>query len=280
MRIAISNIAWDVSEDETIAALLRRFQVDAIDIAPGKYFADFQLADERSIAQVRTTWEARGIEITGMQALMFGTHGLNMFGLPETQNAMLRHLAAASRIGAELGATRLVFGAPKNRDRSGLGDDETDDIAVNFFTCLGEVAQSMGVVFCLEANPASYGCNFMTSTDEAARIVRLVNHPAIRLHLDTGTLTINAESPSDMVHQHAQLIGHIHASEPDLLTLGDSSTRHDLVAAALHKFLPHHVVSIEMLAAKNESHEVAVTRALQIATRHYRTAQTEAEVQR
>ena len=35
---------------------------------------------------------------------------------------MLEHLRAVCRIGAGLGATRLVFGSPKNRDRSGLSD--------------------------------------------------------------------------------------------------------------------------------------------------------------
>ena len=38
MRLAISNIAWDVSEDENIARLLNRSGVDAIDVAPAKYF--------------------------------------------------------------------------------------------------------------------------------------------------------------------------------------------------------------------------------------------------
>ena len=40
MRLAISNIAWETTEDEVIAELLARFDVDAIDIAPGKYFPE------------------------------------------------------------------------------------------------------------------------------------------------------------------------------------------------------------------------------------------------
>ena len=38
IRLAVSNIAWDVSEDSEVAVLLRKYQIDAIDIAPGKYF--------------------------------------------------------------------------------------------------------------------------------------------------------------------------------------------------------------------------------------------------
>ena len=120
MRLAISNIAWDVAEDDALAALLQRFRVDAIDIAPGKYFPRPSEAKEADILKVRQWWADRGIEITGMQALLFGTTGLNVFGPLESQAALLQHLDAVCRIGAILGAPRLVFGSPKNRDRSGL----------------------------------------------------------------------------------------------------------------------------------------------------------------
>ena len=122
MRLAISNIAWDVAEDESIAQLLRRYGIDAVDVAPGKYFPDPGNASDEDIMRVRAWWAERGIEITGMQALLFGTSGLNVFGPKEVQEAMLAHLAAVCRIGAGLGAVRVVFGSPKNRDRSGLTD--------------------------------------------------------------------------------------------------------------------------------------------------------------
>ena len=133
MRLAISNIAWDTSEDEDIAKLLERYGVDAIDVAPGKYFPDPAKASDEEISRVRRWWAQRGIEITGMQALLFGTAGLNIFGSPEVQDAMLRHLTAVCRIGAGLGGSRLVFGSPKNRDRTGLNDEQVTAIALPFF---------------------------------------------------------------------------------------------------------------------------------------------------
>ena len=80
MRMAISNIAWDVAEDEVIAQLLDRYGIDAVDVAPGKYFPDPANASDDDIKRVRDWWAERGIEITGMQALLFGTSGLNVFG--------------------------------------------------------------------------------------------------------------------------------------------------------------------------------------------------------
>ena len=275
MRVAISNIAWDTAEDEAVAMLLQRYGVDAIDIAPGKYFPEPAKATSGDIAQVKDWWAKRGIEITGMQALLFGTTGLNVFGSAECQVDLLTHLAGICRIGAGLGATRVVFGSPKNRDRSGLNDQEALEVAISFFRQLGDIAQACGVTICLEPNPTCYGANFMTTSTETAQVVRCVAHPAIQMQLDTGALTINRENPLALLHDCAALIGHVHASEPDLLPLGDGGTEHEKMANALSHYLPAHVVSIEMVATKDESHVASIERALQVATQHYRKSDIE-----
>lgn len=270
MRLAVSGIAWDISEDEAVAKLLNRYGVDAIDIVPGKYFPDPANASSAEVASLRRWWAQQGIEITGMQALLFGTTGLNVFGSSEVQDAMLQRLSAVCRIGGGLGATRLVFGSPKNRDRNGLSDEQVIEIAVPFFRRLGDIAQSHGVMICLEPNPACYGANFMTNCSDTAAIVRQVAHPEIRMQLDTGALTINGEDPATVLQTDARLIGHVHASEPELVPLGDGATDHAQVAASLRQHLPRHIVSIEMLATKNESHLVSIERALNVAILHYR----------
>lgn len=278
MRLAISNIAWDTSEDEYIANLLNRYGVDAIDIAPGKYFPEPAKATDDEIARVKRWWEVRGIEITGMQALLFGTVGLNVFGSPKAQDAILHHLTTVCRIGAGLGATRLVFGSPKNRDRNGLNDAQVMEISIPFFKRLGDIAQSYGVIICLEPNPPCYGANFMTTSAEAAEVVKQVAHPAIHMQLDTGALAINGEVPSVVLQNSAILIGHIHASEPDLVPLGDGATNHAAMATAVLQRLPEHIVSIEMLATKNEPHLASIERALQMAIKHYRNENNEGKI--
>lgn len=273
MRLAISNIAWDISEDLAVAKLLGKFGIDAIDVSPGKYFPNPDNAKDEDIANVRRWWADHSIEITGMQALLFGTTGLNVFGGNISQQAMLDHLRAVCRIGAGLGATRLVFGSPKNRDRSGLSDAQALEQAVIFFRRLGDVAQEHDVFVCLEPNPSRYGANFMTTSDETSHVVAAVGHGAIRMQLDTGALTINGESPEAVLDSSAGLIGHVHASEPNLVPLGDGGTDHLLMHKALQQHLPDHVVSIEMLATNEESHLHSIERALTCAIECYRTAQ-------
>ena len=279
MRIAISNIAWEPSEDEAVAALLQANDVDAIDIAHPKYFADVRKASDADVQRVRTFWADRGIAITGMQSLLFGTTGLNLFGRAEVQQAMLSHLAQVCRIGFGLGATRLVFGSPKNRDRTGLSDERAHQIAVPFFEQLAAIAEQAGVVVCLEPNPPRYGCNFMTTSAETAAIVVQVGHPGIRMQLDIGALAINGETAQQVVRAFGPLIGHVHASEPGLGVLGqpdrgdDPSPSADHLAAgrAIAAALPAHVVTIEMLATQDRPHAAAIAAALDVAIAAYRT---------
>jgi sugar phosphate isomerase/epimerase len=272
MRLAISNIAWDVAEDDSVAKLLGKLCVDAIDVAPSKYFPDPLNAKDKEIVSIRRWWADHGIEITGMQSLMFGTTGLNVFGDDKIKETMLNHLQALCRIGAGLGAVRLSFGSPKNRDRSGLSDSEALEHAVNFFRRLGFLAREYGVIICLEPNPAHYGANFMTTSEETANVVEAIDNIAIRMQFDTGTLTINGENPEAVLTRSSRLIGHIHASEPDLVPLGDGVTDHQLMYKMLLKHLPESVVSIEMAATKNEPHLISIERSLSYAIGKYRIA--------
>lgn len=268
MRISISNIAWEPADDEAVAALLNRYRIDAIDIAPGKYFPDVASATQEDIAFVRAIWEGRGVSLLGMQSLFFGRIGLNLFD-KDTQPAMLDHLTHVCRVAGGLGIGPLVFGSPKCRDRGHLDPVTVDAVATEFFRRAGDIAAKYGATLCLEANPARYGCNFMTSTLEAADVVARVNHPAVRLHLDTGTMTINQESPSETVRQCANLVGYVHASEPDLAPLGSGGTDHATIATALHAArLPN--ISIEMLT-KPEQRLTSIESALQVAVQTYRT---------
>ena len=270
MRLSISNIAWDSEEDAAVARLLQKYAVDAIDIAPAKYFKTPRETKDTDILRVKNWWADQGIEITGMQSLLFGTQGLNVFGDNAIKDEMLDHLQAICNIANGLQATRLVFGSPKNRDRNGLDDDEVKKQATEFFYRLGEIAEKNGVVICLEPNPPRYGANFMTNSADTAAIVRLVNHNAIGMQFDTGALQINGEDPEAVLKQNSDIIKHIHASEPDLVPLGDGGVDHRRVHDALIRYLPDHVVTIEMVATKNAPHLTSIEHALSNAIRSYR----------
>jgi len=267
MRLSASNIAWDRDEDGAVSDMLAAHGIDQVDLAPSKYFASPADASDADIARVRHWWNDRGFTIAGMQSLLFGTSGLNLFS--ESREAMLDHLKLICRIGGGLGARALTFGSPRQRDRTGLSDAEAEAIAIDFFGRLGDHAVGTGVIICLEPNPPVYGCNFMTTTDEAAAIVSALGHPAVRLQLDVGAIAINDEPVEPTIARHAAFIGHVHASEPQLITLGDGGAPHAEAAAALRAHRPDLTVTIEMVASSSQPHITEILRATELARLHY-----------
>lgn len=281
MRVSISNLAWDPREDGQVATLLDEYRIDAIDVAPGKYFPDIEAATSQDISAIRRMWADRGVEIVGMQALLFGTTGLNMFGEDEVRKRMLHRLQAICGIGAGLGTNpgvRLVFGSPKNRDRTGLSSEAAKTIAVAFFRRLAAIADEHGVTVCLEPNPPSYGCNFMTDTAAAADIVRAVDHPAIRLQFDSGASAMNQESVGKVIGEFKDLIGHVHVSEPGLVpvgaTSGLSASDHLGVAKALRESALNPCVTIEMLTRRVETRLDDIRHSLGFVCDTYRVAES------
>jgi D-psicose/D-tagatose/L-ribulose 3-epimerase len=117
-----------------------------------------------------------------------------------------------------LGTKVLVFGSPKNRIvPDTMSEKEAGDIAIDFFSSLGEYAHEHSVIIGLEANPPAYGGNFITNTHDAAMLVRDVDNPGFRLHIDAGTLIFENEDLRDIMIRYRNLICHYHVSQPHLL---------------------------------------------------------------
>ena len=292
MRLGLTNLAWDPSQDEAVAGLLARLGVDAIDVAPSKYFADVAAVREAEAHRVCDWWSDQGIEITGMQSLLYGTQGLNLFGPPDVQQRMLAYLAAVCRVGAWLGATRLVFGSPANRNRAGLADAEAWARALEFFGRLAEVAADAGVTICLEGVHPHYGANFMTDTASSLRMARTLSHPSVGIVLDTAVVQLNGEDIEALLAEGAAWVRHIHASEKDLVPLGQpadarqpgvqsgvqsgvppghlpEAVDHATMAAAIRRWVPDRVVCVEILAIGNDLHFSDIEQSVAFARRHY-----------
>jgi len=246
MRLAISNIAWPADQDEAVATLLREEGVEGIEIAPTKWWPKPLEATKEEIRDRRRFWEERGLSIVAAQSLLFGKADLQLFGSKEIRNALREYLSGVIAVCAALGAGPLVFGSPKNRRRGEITNEEAKRIAVEFFHSLAEFAHERGACLSLEANPPYYGADFMTTVAEAFEVVRAVDHPGVRLQIDTACMNYVNDDPSTLLPAVAPVISHFHVSEPNLVEIGSSSIDHSLFATKLHQIGYAGWVSIEM----------------------------------
>ena len=224
MKLAVSNIAWPREQDAAVAELLNEAGIGGIEIAPTKLWPNPLAATDAEIDNNRRFWKDRGIAIVAAQALLFGKPELTIFESASNREQTLEYLAGIVRVCARLGAGALVFGSPKNRRVGTLPPEEASRIAVEFFSRLGEIAANAGTCIVLEANPEVYGADFITRAAEAIALVQRVDHPGFQLHLDTGCMTLAADSIPATFDKAFPLLKHFHVSEPNLDAPGSSDT--------------------------------------------------------
>ncbi|WP_164716622.1 sugar phosphate isomerase/epimerase family protein [Paenibacillus whitsoniae] len=267
MKLAISNIAWDSRLNEEITTLLKINNVEGLEVAPTKVISDPEIVEKAVISKYKSFWENEGFKLIAMQSLLFGKPHLSIFGDRISQKHTLDYLQKIINMASMMGTNVLVFGSPKNRYIKDISDNEAYNQALEFFHILGEMARKKSVSFCIEANPVAYGCNFLTGTLETLEFVKELNHPSIKLQIDTGTIFINNESPHDILEKSYPYIGHFHISEPFLNLIGKEN--HSKVAACLREMHYDGWLSIEMKNNLLESDVVAVKQALEFVANTY-----------
>lgn len=246
MRLAVSNIAWPAEADEAAAELLATRGVNGVEVAPSRVCDRPWEAEAERVRAYRGFWEDRGLPIVAMQALLFGRGDLVLFGDASVRRKLTEHLAAIIDLAAALGASRLVFGSPKNRVRGSLGIAQAESIAVAFFRELGRRANDRGVWLCLEPNPPAYGCDFLVDSRQVIEFVDRVDQDGLGVHLDSGAMLLAHESPVEIVSVAGRRWRHLHASEPALAAVGTGGVDHAEVAAAVRESGYDGFVSVEM----------------------------------
>ena len=246
MRLAVSTIAWPAEADAEAAAVLVAHGVSGVEAVPARVCERPWEPPAGSVVAYRRFWEDRGLPIVSMQALLFGRGDLVLFGDAATRRRLTAHLAAIIDLAAGLGASRLVFGSPKNRLRGSLGLAQAEAIALPFFRDLGRRAADRGVWLLIEPNPPAYGCDFLVTSRQVIEFVDRVAQDGLGVHLDAGAMALGGESPQEIVAAAGPRWRHVHASEPGLAAVGTGGVDHAALAAALRGVGYDGFVSVEM----------------------------------
>ena len=267
MKLAFGNIAWGPDEDHAVPDLLRDNQVQGIEVAPTRLWPNWDGATPEAATAYARAMDEVGLATPSLQSLLFGRPDLQVFGSPRQQAELISHLAHVASLAAAMHAKVLVFGSPKNRDRGDLTPAQAMQHAIRFFRQAGQVCADAGVTLGIEANPSCYGCNFATRWQEAEELVRHCNHPGIGLHLDTACTLLAGDDPAAAVSQVADILVHVHASEPDLGPFSSPRTDHLAVGDALRAVAYSGWCSVEM--RRTPTALLSIQEAAQLAVRCY-----------
>lgn len=247
MRLAISNIAWRKDEEDRARDLLQAMGVTGVEIAPPKIGTPPEDLPDEAILAYRQFWNQAGIEVVATQALLFGKPDLVLFGQEDKRRQLLQHLKRMIDLTSLLGGKTLVFGSPKNRLASHISEAEQLAIALPFFQELGAYAASRNTVFCIEPNPAIYGCDYVLATSEAIALADAVGQAGFGWHNDGAAIACAHDDLAYMA-QRPQDVHHYHLSVPylDPIDAPDYAVAHRQQIAALKQAGYNGWVSIEM----------------------------------
>lgn len=244
-NLSVSNIGWSVSHDVEIRNFLQKNNIHFIDIAPGKYFRNFNQSSSE-IKKLKDFWLSNDIEIIGIQGIFFNRPQTQIFSTKRNQIETLNYLKTLYKLAKELGVRKITFGSPRNRVVNTLTKAEIQAKSTYFFKSLGDISEVNNITTCLEANPKIYGADYLTQTLDAIEEVNRLEHPNIKLQLDTGTILINNESLNKIIEKGESIVHHIHVSRKNLAPLDKNDKNHKIFSKAFkEKFPSAEFISLE-----------------------------------
>lgn len=269
MKIAISNLAWDHSEDNRLRNILRKYKIKGIEVAPTKIWQDPIRTSTTELKRYKKYWLDNGISIVATTSLLFGYPELIIFENKKTRKATFDYLLKMIELSGILGAKAMVFGSPKNRRRNSLDKKAAIEIAKEFFYKIGEFAKKYDIYFGIEPNPPLYGSDFILTTTEAMDFVKEVGHPNFSLHLDSSTMAINKEDYEESINLGLPYTHHFHISEPGLKPIPQGEVHHKKIAKLLKSNKYDKWVSVEMPLGTDIDHLSTIETALRFVTKVY-----------
>lgn len=241
MKLSVSNIAWDVTKNNAVYDLMKKYDYLGLEIAPTKIFP----SDPYNKIEQAKLWAEElnneyGFKVSSMQSIWFGRQEV-MFNSDDERSTLLEYTKKAICFAEAVGCNNLVFGCPRNRN---IPAGKNADAAIDFFKEIGEYAFKHSTVIGMEANPPIYNTNFINSTLEAFDLIKEIDSPGFKLNLDVGTMIQNNETV-DILQDNISLINHTHISEPGLRIIEERNL-HSQLYKCLHSGNYDNFVSIEI----------------------------------
>lgn len=232
MRIALCNEVVAGLDFAAQARLAAALGYDGLEIAPFTLDPEApHLLPAARRAELRRIAEGEGAPITSLHWLLVAPAGLSITEAAlhaRTLDVMQRLIGLA----ADLGATLLVHGSPKQRMVAAAGDAARAEAAM---ARAAEWAGQHGLTYCLEPLDAGQ-TNWATSLAEAAAIVRRIGHPALSAMLDVSAAGNGESEPAEALLRRfvpTGVVAHVHLNDRNRRGPGQGGDRFGPILRAL-----------------------------------------------
>jgi sugar phosphate isomerase/epimerase len=237
MEFALCNEMFEGRPMAEVASIARKLGYHGLEIAP---FTLAPSATEVTVGRRKETRKAiedQGLECVGLHWLFAGPTGLHMTTPDQATWTHTRdYLSALLDLCSDLGGKILVLGSPKQRSLvEGQTHSGAWQRAADLLGSVVDKAGDLGLTICLEPlSPAE--TDFINTVDEGMKMVRQVNHPSLKIHLDVKAMCSEGKPVPQIIRSvTADDIGHFHVNDANLYGPGMGDVDYAPIAKAINE---------------------------------------------
>ena len=259
MKFAFCNETYEGWSFPDVCAHLAATGYQGIEIAPFTLKEDPRELTVAEAREHRAVAEDAGLEIVGLHWLLVKPSWLHM----TTPDDLLRKdtvkfAAHLAKICGAMGGNVMVWGSPRQRNLEKDWEYEAAaERAAGVLRAAAEAAADHGVVIALEPLGRAE-TNFLTTAAEGVELLKRVDHPACRLHLDVKAMSDEPDEIPDIIRAQADYLAHFHANDPNLRGPGFGEVKFEPIAAALREVKYDGWVSVEVFDYRPDPETIAV----------------------
>jgi len=248
MKFALCNEMFEGRPIADVCSTARKLGYHGIEIAP---FTLAPSADEITAAQrkeARSVIEGAGLETVGLHWLFAGPSGLHMTTTDnQTWGRTRDYLSCLLDLCSDLGGKVLVLGSPKQRSIvEGQTKQGAWQRAVDLLSSVLDQAGQSGLTICLEPL-STVETDFINTVAEGMKMVRQINHPALKIHLDVKAMCSEQTPVPDIIRSvSADDIGHFHVNDANLYGPGMGDVDYAPIAEAIKDVAYNKWLSVEV----------------------------------
>ncbi len=235
MKFALCNEMFEDRPMAEVCSTAKRLGYDGIEIAPFTLSASAEDISAEQRKEVRQVIADNGLQTVGLHWLFAGPTGLHMTTMDDKIRGRTRdYLSCLLDLCSDLGGKVLVLGSPKQRS---LVDGQTREgawkRAVELLSSVLDKASQSGLTICLEPlSPVE--TDFINTVAEGMQMVREINHPNLKIHLDVKAMCSEPTPVPDIIRSvRAEDIGHFHVNDSNLYGPGMGDVDYSPIAEAI-----------------------------------------------
>ncbi len=231
---------------------------DGIEIAPftiAQYVTEIS-AEKR--AEIRSSAEKVGIEITGIHWVLVKAEGMYMTHPDaEVRNKTADYFVELVKFCDDLGGKRIIVGSPYQRNlMEGVSYEQAWDWAVEVFKPAVSLAAEKGIVICFEPlAPAE--TNFINTAEEAVRFAKQFSSEGISVILDVKAMSSESKTVPEVIKATGKDCAYFHANDANLKGPGFGDVDFVPIATALKEVDYDGYVSVEVFKFEEGAEVIA-----------------------